>query len=87
MLCSDTLTVNVWTIEYRIIDKSQRNVVDRSLSKLASIRHLYHQLGGYHEWGALDIHKQGKVSASEGLDVVFVRNKKNLISSFADASL
>ena len=73
LLRSGTLTVNVWTIEYRVIDKSQRNVVDKSLSKLASIRHMFHQLGGYHEWGVIDIQKEGMVSDAEGLDVVYFK--------------
>ena len=80
LLRSGTLTVDVWTIEYRVIDKFQRNVVDKSRSKLDSIRHMFQQLGGYYEWGVLDISKQGKVSDSEGLDVVFVRDSGNPVT-------
>lgn len=71
LLRSGALVVDIWTIEYRVY--GGRVFVDKTLAKLSSIRELFQRLGGYDEWGALDNEKEGRVSDSEGLDVVFVR--------------
>lgn len=65
-----TLTVDVWSIEYRVWDDHQ-TLVEKSKEKLNSLRKYFDELGGYFEHSQLS--DDDNTKDGYALDVVFVR--------------
>eukprot|EP00105_Crassostrea_gigas_P027161 XP_011448405.1 PREDICTED: uncharacterized protein LOC105342971 isoform X1 [Crassostrea gigas] len=70
---SNSFTVDVWSIEYRVWD-GKLVVYEKSLENLNSLRWYFLSIGGYSEHSQLS--NDENFSDGYALDVVFVRNKK-----------
>lgn len=69
---SNSFTVDVWSIEYRVWD-GKLVVYEKSLENLNSLRRYFHSIGGYSEHSQLS--NDENFSDGYALDVVCVRNK------------
>lgn len=69
-LKSKTITVDVWTIEYRVIDEKQKIIANKSKQNLEILRNYFTEVGGYVEHSQLS----NTLFTSDGmaLDVVFI---------------
>jgi len=69
-LVNSSITVNMWSIEYRIWDN--KIFYEETMKKLQKIREFFDDVGGYTEYGALS--NKPMNGLRDGLDIVFLKN-------------
>lgn len=67
------ITVDVWSVEYRVWDG--HNIIDdKSMEKLNALRRFFSDIGGYSEHSQISLPTEKNMIDGRALDVVFVRN-------------
>lgn len=68
------ITVDVWSVEYRVWDG--HNIIDdKSMEKLNALRRFFSDIGGYSEHSQISLPTEKNMIDGRALDVVFVRNE------------
>lgn len=69
-LKSKMITVDMWTIGYKVVNAIQKNIVHKSIHNLKMIRNYFREVGGYFEHSQLS--NIPFLSDGYGLDVIFI---------------